>query len=152
MISQTVFIQSFCKSQVLHKSVNVSLIITNIKNESIHLCEKRLLQIGSINPFCEVSVGGGSLTCSWLLAGDSAPRCTNKRLCGRALGVWGQHTHRCLSPHTPLHQQRWWRVFSWSVGDVPLGAWWRCSRAFGCLVKVLPRFRCEEGSTQRCLN
>ena len=31
MISQKVFIKSFCKSQIPHKSVNLSFIVTNIQ-------------------------------------------------------------------------------------------------------------------------
>ena len=37
-ISQKVFINSFCKSHFLHKSVNLSFIITNMKNKLKDLC------------------------------------------------------------------------------------------------------------------
>ena len=38
LISQKVFRKSFCRSQFLHKFVNLSIIITNIRNELTDLC------------------------------------------------------------------------------------------------------------------
>ena len=32
LVSHNIFFKSFCRSQLLHKSVNLSFIITNIKN------------------------------------------------------------------------------------------------------------------------
>ena len=37
-ISHKVFLKSFCRSQFPHKSVNLSFIITNIKNKLTDLC------------------------------------------------------------------------------------------------------------------
>ena len=38
LISQKVFIKSFCNSRFPHKSVNLSFIITNIKNKLTDVC------------------------------------------------------------------------------------------------------------------
>ena len=38
-----VFLKSFSKSQLPHKSVKLSFTLTNIKNKMTDLCEKRLL-------------------------------------------------------------------------------------------------------------
>ena len=38
LISHKVFSRSFCRSQLLHKSVNLSFTITNIKKQSMDLC------------------------------------------------------------------------------------------------------------------
>jgi len=53
LISQKVFIKFFCKSQFPHKSVNISFIITNMKNEFTNLCRNALLQ-NDVNTFCEI--------------------------------------------------------------------------------------------------
>jgi len=60
-ISQKVFIKSFCESQFPHKSVNVSFIITDIKNELTDLCGNSLLQNNFINTFCEIRVYVGEV-------------------------------------------------------------------------------------------
>jgi len=57
-ISHTVFIKSFCKSQLPHKSVNVSFIITDIKNKLTDLCGNGLLQKNFINILCEIRKRG----------------------------------------------------------------------------------------------
>ena len=44
LISQKMFLKSFCSSQLPHKSVDLSLTITNIKNKLTDLCGNRLLQ------------------------------------------------------------------------------------------------------------
>ena len=56
LISHKVFIKSFCKSQSSHKSVNLSFIVTNIKNELTNLCGNRLLPNDFMNTFCEREV------------------------------------------------------------------------------------------------
>ena len=44
LISQKVFIRSFCKRQFPHKSVNLSFIITNVTNKLTDLCGEWLLK------------------------------------------------------------------------------------------------------------
>ena len=51
--SQKVFIMSFCKGRIPHKSVNLSFIITHMKNKLTDLCGNRLLPNDIINAFCE---------------------------------------------------------------------------------------------------
>ena len=55
LVSQKVFMKMFCKSQFPHKSVNVSCIITNIKNEFTDLCGKWPLQNDFISTLCEIN-------------------------------------------------------------------------------------------------
>ena len=55
-ISQKVFVKLFCKCQFLHKSVNVSLITTNIKNKLQDLCGNGHLPNDFINTLCELRV------------------------------------------------------------------------------------------------
>ena len=55
LISHEVFLKSFCKRQFPHKSVNQSLIMTNIKNKLTDLCGSWLLQNDFINTFCETN-------------------------------------------------------------------------------------------------
>jgi len=38
-LTQSVFLESFCKSRLPHKSVNVSLTVTNMKNKLTDCCE-----------------------------------------------------------------------------------------------------------------
>jgi hypothetical protein len=54
IISPKVFITSFCKSQFLHKSVNLSFIITYIKSKLTDLCGNKLLQNYSVNTLCGI--------------------------------------------------------------------------------------------------
>ena len=53
----------FCNTQFPHKSVNVSVIITNIKNKLTNVCGNRLLQNKFMNTACEITsapqLGGG---------------------------------------------------------------------------------------------
>jgi len=56
VLSQKVFITWFCTSQFPHKSVNLSSIITNMKNELTDLCGNRLLQNDIMNTFWETKV------------------------------------------------------------------------------------------------
>ena len=51
--SLKVLIKSFY-SQCPHKSVNLSFIITNVKNKATDLCENWLLQNDCTNTFCEI--------------------------------------------------------------------------------------------------
>ena len=44
LISRKAFLKSFCRGQPLHKSVNVSFVITNVKDRLRDLCANRLLQ------------------------------------------------------------------------------------------------------------
>jgi len=60
ILSQAVFIKSFCKSQVPHKSVNLSFIITNVKNKLTDLCGNGLLKNDFINTFCEMGLDNGT--------------------------------------------------------------------------------------------
>ena len=55
-ISKELFIKSCCKSQFPHKLVNLSFVVTNIKNKLRDLCGKRILQIDFINAFCEIRI------------------------------------------------------------------------------------------------
>ena len=55
--SQKVFMKSFCKSQFPHNSVNLSLIITNIKNNLTDWCGNRLSKNDFRNTFCEMKSG-----------------------------------------------------------------------------------------------
>ena len=52
IISQKVFTKSFCKGQFPHKSVNLTFIITNIKNKSTDLSGNWLLQNDLENDEC----------------------------------------------------------------------------------------------------
>ena len=54
LVSQKVFLKSFGKSQLRHKSVNVSFVITNIQKELTNSCENRLLQNDWTNTFYEI--------------------------------------------------------------------------------------------------
>ena len=54
VISQNVFIKSFCKRQFPHKSVNLSFINTNTKNKLMNLCGNGLLRNGFQNAFCGI--------------------------------------------------------------------------------------------------
>ena len=51
LISQKVFIKSFCRSRFPHKSVNLSFIITDTKLTD--LCGNRLFQNDFVNTSCE---------------------------------------------------------------------------------------------------
>ena len=54
LFSQKVSIKPFCKSQLPHKFVSLSFIITNMKNKLTSLCGNRLWQSDFINTFCEM--------------------------------------------------------------------------------------------------
>ena len=54
LISQKMFLKSFCRSQLPHKSVNVCLTFTYMKNKRADLCGNRLLQNDLTKAFCEV--------------------------------------------------------------------------------------------------
>ena len=54
LIPQIVLAKSFCKSRFPHKSVNLSAIITNIKNELSDVCGNELLQNDVVNTFYEI--------------------------------------------------------------------------------------------------
>ena len=56
LISQKVFIKSFCKSQFPHKSINLFFIITNIKNELTGLRGGWLMQNDFINTFSAINL------------------------------------------------------------------------------------------------
>ena len=60
-ISQKVFINSLCKSQFPHKSVNLNIFITNIKNKLTNLCWNRLLQNDLMNTFCEIRLSPSTI-------------------------------------------------------------------------------------------
>jgi hypothetical protein len=66
LISQKVLVKSFSKIQLPHKSVNVSFIITNVKNKLTDVCGNRLLQNGLINTSCEIKATGRLPAHSWL--------------------------------------------------------------------------------------
>ena len=51
-----IFLKSFCKCQLPHKSVNISSIITYIKSKLTDLCGNRLLQNDLKIAFCEISL------------------------------------------------------------------------------------------------
>ena len=55
LIAHNVFLKSFCKSQLPHKSANLSFTITNIKNKLTDLCGNRLLQNDSQKQKCMIS-------------------------------------------------------------------------------------------------
>jgi len=55
LTSQKVFVQSCCKSQFLHKSVNLSFATTIMKDTLMVLCGNSLLQSDFINTFREVN-------------------------------------------------------------------------------------------------
>ena len=55
LIIHKLFIKSFYKSQFPHKSVNLSLLFTNMKNKLTDLCGNRLLQNDFINTLCETN-------------------------------------------------------------------------------------------------
>jgi hypothetical protein len=57
LISQKVFVESFGKSPFPHRFVNLSMIITNIKNKLTDSCWNWLLQNDFINALCEISRG-----------------------------------------------------------------------------------------------
>ena len=59
LISQKVFFKSFCRSQLPHKSVNLSFILTNMKNEEYD-DGFWLLQNNFIKNICEIKAGSGS--------------------------------------------------------------------------------------------
>ena len=56
LIPQGVFIMSFCRSQLPHKSVNLLSITTDINDKLTNSCGNRLLQNDFINIFCETSL------------------------------------------------------------------------------------------------
>jgi hypothetical protein len=55
-MSQRVFIQSLCRSQFTHKSVNWSFIITHVKNKLTDWCGNWLLQIDFLRTRCEIRI------------------------------------------------------------------------------------------------
>jgi len=55
-ISQQVFMHSFCKSPFPRKPVNLSYIITNIKNKITYLCGNWVLRNDFINTCCKKRV------------------------------------------------------------------------------------------------
>ena len=57
LISQKVFIKLFSKGQLPQKSVNVSCIITKMKNTLTDLCGNRFLPINFTNTFWEIKLG-----------------------------------------------------------------------------------------------
>ena len=54
LISHKVFFKSFCRSQLHHKSVNLSFTIASIKNKLTDFCGNRLLQNDFKNTLCEI--------------------------------------------------------------------------------------------------
>ena len=60
IISQKVFIKSFCKSQFPHRSVELSFIITNLKSKLTDLCGNWLLHNVFINTLCEIKTVAGN--------------------------------------------------------------------------------------------
>ena len=60
-ISQKVFMKPFCKTQFPYKFIDVSFIITHIKNKLTNLFGNWLLQNDIINTFCQISLA--SLDC-----------------------------------------------------------------------------------------
>ena len=56
LISHEVFLESFSRIQIPHKSVDLSFTITSIKNELMDLCGNQLLHNDDINTFCEIRV------------------------------------------------------------------------------------------------
>ena len=59
-ISIKVFWKSFCRGQLPHKSGNLSLTFTYIKNELTDLCGSGLLQDDRENTLCGTNLGGGA--------------------------------------------------------------------------------------------
>ena len=57
-ISRKEFVNSFCKRQFSHKSVDVSVILETIKDQLTDLCGNRLSQNDSINTFREINGTG----------------------------------------------------------------------------------------------
>jgi len=57
VISHKVFFKSFCRSELPHKSFNVSFYIANMTNTLTNLCGNRLLQNDFENTFCEIRGG-----------------------------------------------------------------------------------------------
>jgi hypothetical protein len=55
LISQKVFIELFCKSQMPHKLVNLSSTVTRVKDKLTNLCGNRLLPNDFRNTLCEIS-------------------------------------------------------------------------------------------------
>ena len=60
-ISQKVFIKSFCRSQLLHKSVNVSFTRTNIKKKVDRFVWELTFAETTLNTLCEMRPGPASL-------------------------------------------------------------------------------------------
>ena len=58
-ISHKVFVESFWKSQLPHKSVNLFFTSVKIKDKLRDLCEKCLWQNNFVNTFCEKRVADG---------------------------------------------------------------------------------------------
>ena len=56
IISHKAFLKSFRRSQLPHKSVNVSFTITDIKNQMTDMWANGLLQNDLINTFCNLRV------------------------------------------------------------------------------------------------
>jgi len=54
IISHKVFLKSFRRTQVPHKSVNLSFSVTNTENKLTDLCGNRLLQIDFNNTSGEI--------------------------------------------------------------------------------------------------
>ena len=57
LISHRLFLESFCRSQFPHKSVNLSFTITNIKNNMTDLRGNWVLQNDLKNTLCEINSG-----------------------------------------------------------------------------------------------
>ena len=55
--AHTDFSDSFCKSQLPHRSVNLFFVITHVRNELTNLCGNRLWQNDFINTLCEIKTG-----------------------------------------------------------------------------------------------
>ena len=65
LISQKVFVQSFCESRFPYKSVTLSFIIASIKNKLTDLCRNRLLQSDLMNTSCEITSSRTKLSTSF---------------------------------------------------------------------------------------
>ena len=71
LISHKVFLKLFCRSQLLHKSVNLSFAFTNMKNKLTDFSGNWLLQTDSENTLCEMNPGHND---------RQKPGCTRRRV------------------------------------------------------------------------
>ena len=137
LISHKAFLKSRCRSQLLHKSDNVSSTITNIKNSLTDMCGNRLLLNDFRNTLCEMIISGLKSVvthrCSSCRCGKRIPRrraSGSAPICLRALGVrtgssypeysradfypWSPFPPRQArprpDPHPPLSLSKYWGV------------------------------------------